>query len=102
MDPNVQLELKMKENIILGAIFGVVMLGVLQLLCCIYYFCYKKKITRLVLDNPGKLLETYREQIRNESNSETTATNENRVLILFPVVIKNTPQVIKKLKYHGG
>ena len=76
VDPNVQLELKAKENkyIILGAVFGGVVLGALvtvpPLLCCICYFCYKKKITRLVLDNPGKLLETYREQIRNESNSE--------------------------------
>ena len=76
VDPNIQLELKAKENkyIISGAVFGGVVLGALvtvpPLLCCICYFCYKKKITRLVLDNPGKLLETYREQIRNESNSE--------------------------------
>ena len=125
VDPNVQLELKAKENkyIILGAVFGGVVLGALVtvslLLCCICYFCYKKKITRLVLDNPGKLLETYREQIRNESNSEKYRTelikkanelakdiinyrNErNGVLTLFLMTIKSTPQVIKKLKCHA-
>ena len=80
VDPNVQLELKVKGNkhIISGAVSGGVAFGVLAtvlpLLCCICYFCYKKKITRLVLDNPGKLLETYREQIRNESNSENYRT----------------------------
>ena len=76
VDPNVQLEAEVKENkyIISGTVLGGVMLGVLATVCCICYYCYKKKITRLVLDNPGKLLETYREQIRNESNSENYRT----------------------------
>ena len=75
VDPNV-LELEKSKHIIWGAVLGGIVLGVLVLLllCCICYFCYKVKITRLVLNNPGKLLETYREQIRNESNSENYRT----------------------------
>ena len=75
MDPNV-LKLERNKHIIWGAVFVGVVLGVLVvlLLCCISSLCYKTKITRLVLDSPGKLLETYGEQIRNESNSENFRT----------------------------
>ena len=75
MDPNV-LKLERNKHIIWGAVFVGVVLGilVLLLLCCISCLCYKVRITRLVLDSPGKLLETYREQIRNESNSENFRT----------------------------
>ena len=72
VDPNV-LKLERNKHIIWGAVFGGVMLGVLflLLLCCISCLCYKVKITRLVLNKPEELLETYREQIRCQSNSET-------------------------------
>ena len=75
MDPNV-LKLERNKHIIWGAVFlGVVLVVlVVLLLCCISCLCYKMRITRLVLDSPGKLLETYREQIRNESNSENFRT----------------------------
>ena len=75
MDPNV-LKLERSKHIIWGAIFGGVVLGILVilLLCCISCLCYKVRLTQLVLDSPGKLLETYREQIRNESNSENYRT----------------------------
>ena len=75
MDPNV-LKLERNKHIIWGAVFVGVVLGVLAilLLCCISCLCYKVRITRLVLDSPGKLLETNSEQIRNESNSENFRT----------------------------
>jgi hypothetical protein len=72
VDPNV-LKLERNKHIIWGAVSGGVVLIVLviSLLSCISYFCYKAQMTRLVLNEPAKLLKTYREQIKCESNSKT-------------------------------
>ena len=66
--------LERNKHIIWGAVFGVVVLGVLVilLLCCISCLCYKMQMTRVILREPSKVLDTYLEQIKKESVSEKT------------------------------